>query len=54
VTLENCKTNEDGIATHEDCYVNKICAKESSGKSKDSSGTSKKTTAQRTRFSARP
>jgi hypothetical protein len=26
VTLETCKINEDGDATHEDCYVKKICS----------------------------
>ena len=26
VTLETCKINEEGDATHEDCYVAKICS----------------------------
>jgi hypothetical protein len=26
VTLETCKINENGDATHEDCYVGKICS----------------------------
>jgi hypothetical protein len=27
VSLENSKTDEDGQATHEECYVEKICGK---------------------------
>ena len=26
VSLERCKTDEDGRAIHEDCYVRKICS----------------------------
>jgi hypothetical protein len=29
VTLETCKTDENGKATHEECYVEKICSKTS-------------------------
>jgi hypothetical protein len=27
VSLENCNTDEDGQATHEECYIEKICSK---------------------------
>jgi hypothetical protein len=27
VTLETCKADEEGQATHEECYVEKICSK---------------------------
>lgn len=27
VSLESSKTDEDGCATHEDCYVAKVCKK---------------------------
>lgn len=30
VSLENSKTDEDGHATHEECYVQKICSKSAS------------------------
>ena len=26
VCLEGCKTDEDGRAIHEDCYVRKVCS----------------------------
>lgn len=26
VLLENCKTDEHGQATHEECYVHKVCS----------------------------
>ena len=34
VTLETCKINEDGDATHEDCYVGKICSELKQGQEK--------------------
>lgn len=30
VSLENSKTDEDGHATHEECYVAKVCKKDAS------------------------
>jgi hypothetical protein len=33
VSLERCKTDEDGRAIHEDCYVRKVCSKGLSGRS---------------------
>ena len=35
VSLESSKTDEDGQATHEECYVAKVCSKSFSGPTDD-------------------